>query len=412
MVVTLDPPAAETASTPKKRGGGPRTLSGRNRSRENSVKSSLQSKVVFSADMAARILERNWILDSEHYPKTRYQQMLIADMALSKARIDRCAELQIENENRYIDRTLDYYEHDQRERALKLRKRLSRDPEGIGHALSGFKQGVELKISLWQGLASALVHNGDWDEQQRQLSLDLCEVPIVLRVGLPLLRGTVDQATMAATAAREIARLNDLLENWLDEQNEYSHDDALKGLAPEFDPTTKRLQRYERMSIRDYEKAFAEFQRVKAEGEARCKEGYVKSTLRAWDRDALITRIMGIKDPPGLLAELADVPPPTRLVADAPASPVAVIDAAPPAADAAPVITTTPTTAVEEPPTAEGAPSHAEGESGIESPTLDTRQDSTNPPSAEPVAKAPLSRRARKLHQKRLREGAKRKAGG
>ena len=240
---------------------------------------------------------------------------------------------------------------------LKLLKRLSRDPDGIGHALSGFKQGVELKISLWEGLASALVHNGDWDEEQRRLSLDLREVPIVLRVGLPLLRGTVDQATMAATAAREIARLNDLLEDWLDEQNEYSHDDALKGLAPEFDPTTKRLQRYERMSIRDYEKAFAEFQRVKAEGEARCKEGYVKSTLRPWDRDALITRIMGIKEPPGLLAELADAPPPTRPVADAPAPPVAVVDAAPPAADAAPVTTTTPTTAVDEAPAADESPS-------------------------------------------------------
>ena len=105
MVVTLDPPAAETASTPKKRGGGPRTLDGRNRSRENSVKSSLRSKVVFSTDMAGRILERNWILDSQFHPKTRYEQMLIADMALAKARIDRCAELLIDNENRYIDRT-------------------------------------------------------------------------------------------------------------------------------------------------------------------------------------------------------------------------------------------------------------------------------------------------------------------
>ena len=139
----------------------------------------------------------------------------------------------------------------------------------------------------------------------------------MLRVGLPLLRGTVDQAAMAATAAREIARLNDLLDDWLDEQNEYSHDDALAGLAPEFDPTTKRLQRYEKMSQRDYDKALAELKRVKAEGEARCKEGYVKSTLRAWDRDALITRIMAIKDPPGLRAELADAPPPIRPVADA-----------------------------------------------------------------------------------------------
>ena len=43
------------------------------RSRENSVKSSLRSKVVFSKDMASRILERNWTLDAQFHP--RYKHM-------------------------------------------------------------------------------------------------------------------------------------------------------------------------------------------------------------------------------------------------------------------------------------------------------------------------------------------------
>ena len=55
--------------------------------------------------------------------------MLVADMALAKARVDRSAELQTENENRYIDRTVDYWEQDQHERALKLWKRIGQDPE-------------------------------------------------------------------------------------------------------------------------------------------------------------------------------------------------------------------------------------------------------------------------------------------
>ena len=126
MEVTLDPPAAPAEASPapgpaaRKRGGGPRTLSGRMRSRENSVKSSLRSKVIFSKDMAGRILDRNATLDEEFNPKTRYELMLVADMALAKARADRSAELQTENDNRYIDRTVDHWEQDQHERTEAL----------------------------------------------------------------------------------------------------------------------------------------------------------------------------------------------------------------------------------------------------------------------------------------------------
>ena len=55
------------------------------------------------------------------------------------------------------------------------------------------------------------------------------------------------------------------------------------------------------MSKRDYDKAFAELMRVKAEGEARFKEhGLTSTTLRAWDVDSLIGRLKGIQNPPGL----------------------------------------------------------------------------------------------------------------
>jgi len=223
------------------------------KSRENAVKSSLRSKLVFSKDMVTRILERNRILDSQFRPETRYELMLIADMALAKARMDRAAELQVENEDRYIDRTINYWDHDQETRALKLRARLSRDPERVAHALSGFKQGADLMITAWQGLAGSLEVTGDWDEEQRQLSLDLRGVPHVLRVGNWLFPPTVDKAMLAATAAREIARLQAKKDEWLDEHDEYSQDDALSGLAPEDDPTTRRLRRYEAMAKRDYD---------------------------------------------------------------------------------------------------------------------------------------------------------------
>ena len=69
MVELLDPPVAETQSTPQKRGGGPRSLIGRMRARENAVGESLFSKVVFSRKMAIRILDRNALLTSQCTPK-------------------------------------------------------------------------------------------------------------------------------------------------------------------------------------------------------------------------------------------------------------------------------------------------------------------------------------------------------
>ena len=68
----------------------------------------------------------------------------------------------------------------------------------------------------------------------------------------------MDKATLAATAAREIAGLKAKKDEWLDEHDEYHQDDTLSGIAPEDDPTTKRLRRYEAMAKRDYDKAFAE----------------------------------------------------------------------------------------------------------------------------------------------------------
>ena len=415
MVQLVDPPPTEAQAPPRKRGGGPRSVQGRMRSRENAIKSSMRSKVVFSKDMASRILERNRILNAQFRPQTRYELMLIADMALARARMDLAAELQVENEDRYIDRTIDYWDHDQETRALELRAKLSRNPERIAHALSGFKQGADLMINAWKGLAASLQVTGDWDEQQRELSLDLRGVPRVLRVGNWLFPPTVDQAMLAATAAREIARLQAKKDDWLDEHDEYNQDDALSGVFPEDDPTSKRLRRYEAMARREYDKAFAELTRVKAEGEARFKEIGVTSTLRPWDVDCLVERLEGILHPPEPGAEVQDTRPPDRRgdegtpVAKAPAP--AVADPAP--ATVAPAPSTPPPVAVK---TDDASASHRDRPAGV------APARSTTPPAtvtiapakvtlAEDVKPAPLCRRARKELQKRLRKSAQREAG-
>jgi hypothetical protein len=335
--------------------------------------------------------------------------MLVADMALAKARVDRAAELQTANEDRYIDRTVDYWEHDQQERALKLWKRIGRDPQTIACKLSGFKQGVERMISAWEGLAAAVRETGDWDDAQRSLSLDLRGLDPVLRRGNSLLAGKVGPETMAATAAGEIARLRSRLDDWLDDQNEYAQDNALAGLAPEADATTKRLQRYERMAQREYDKALAELRLVRAGAQAQGNSGRDTSTPRAWDVDALIARIQTIHDAPGVRTETPESPA-SRRQPDA--------DPPPPPGAAAPAAAVVDATAA----TAGAIETPSESEVAIESlddiVAADLRADDSPAGAVDAddsmdlvvETKAPLSRRARKLLQKRLRDAARRDA--
>jgi hypothetical protein len=429
MVPTLDPPVEQAQAPPKKKGGGPRTLSGRMRSRANAVKSSLRSKVVFSADMASRILERNSVLEDQFDPQTRYEQMLVADMALAKARIDRSAELLTANEDRAVDRTLNYWEHDQEARALKLKKRLARDPEGIAHALSGFKQGAELLIRDWQGLAVAIETTGDWNEDQRSLALDLLGVSHVLRVGNGLFPPTLDKATLAQTAAREIARLAARKDTWLDEHDEYNQDDTLQGLDHDENATTKRLKRYENMAKRDYDKAFAELTRVRAEGETRSQESEFSEDLRGWDSDSLIKRIKDLNYPPGLDAEMDEMMGliPRSGAGSSMANEPEVKDSSTAVGLWTRSLFKRETTTAGSQKIPDECPSPAPAddaevtdESPCEEPaTVAPARSFTVPlsivpppaPRVEDAQKRPLTRRARKLLEKRLRESAKREAG-
>ena len=410
MVALIDPPVDAAPTASRKRGGGPRTPRGRMRSRENSVRESFRSKVVFSRHMASRILDRNLHLQNAFHPKTRYELMLIADMALAKARIDRANELQIENANRYIGRTACLWDHDQKMRALEMRKRLAKDPARIQHRLSGFKQGVELLISEWSGLAAALEATGEWDESQKSLSFDLRGVWPELRVGDSLFPPTVEKATLAATAAREIARLREMKETWLDALDEEQQDDALEGLAPDDDATTKRLRRYERMSIRDYDKAHAELLRVQADREERFKHTGFQTTLRAWDVDCLLERLKAIQDPPVAADDIEAGTPPARRCGEVAPPPVANSPVSRGVSEARGTVASAHVTSpiVTKPETAAAAVSPSESDAQAVTTTVISapRPGSViDLPAAVPTR--PASRRARKTLQKRLRERAR-----
>src|SRR5262249_16440025 len=150
-------------------------------SRRNSTKGSLRAKVVFTQDMAARIVERTRTFTAQYKPRNYYESMLIYYMAIAKAKLDRCQELAIEDYSRCVLRALHFWDDDQEARALEIAKNLERHPERTVQALRSCKKGAELMITYWSGLADAAGTNGGWDEAQERMAYDLLAVRVKLR---------------------------------------------------------------------------------------------------------------------------------------------------------------------------------------------------------------------------------------
>src|SRR5262249_19360175 len=136
-----DPAAAESPPPPKGR-GGVRTQDGKRSARGNAVKDSLRSKVVFTPAMAAAIAVLKQIFTTQFQPQTEYEQMLISDMAIAKAKLDHAGELLLLDGERVVERAVDFWDVDQTASALAISRSLSRNPERTVHTLGNTKKGA------------------------------------------------------------------------------------------------------------------------------------------------------------------------------------------------------------------------------------------------------------------------------
>src|SRR5262245_25861839 len=98
----------EGSAGARKGPGGVRSEAGKRASRANAVKDSLRSKVVFTPEVAALVVERTKIFTEEYRPQTEHERMLISDMAIAKARFDRAQELLALDEHRRMLRVLEF----------------------------------------------------------------------------------------------------------------------------------------------------------------------------------------------------------------------------------------------------------------------------------------------------------------
>lgn len=176
--------------------------------------------------------------------------------------------------DRVVERVLDYWEDDRRTWALNLAARLAADPARVAHKLALKKQGAEHMIGLWEGLAKALESQPDWDEEQRKLASDLLGVRPELRSAKAPLPPAGDTAALAALAAKEIERLRKDVEERLEQDNESAQFYTLAGMPVEPDALTKLLERYRKGFRNEYDRALAELLRVRgAAGPGQARPG-------------------------------------------------------------------------------------------------------------------------------------------
>src|SRR5262249_22805728 len=125
--------AAEPAAKP--RGGGPRTVEGRNASRRNGMKDGLASEVVFPEELQVRIDCRTAQFDAQFAPRNDYESLLVGRMGVAQGKIDHCDNLIATEEKRVADRVATRWDHDREEDVDRLAQQLARNPSRVARAL-------------------------------------------------------------------------------------------------------------------------------------------------------------------------------------------------------------------------------------------------------------------------------------
>jgi hypothetical protein len=253
-----DPATAQSENPQAGPGGGAASTSTGSGSRANAFDHGLRAKIVFSDEMAQAILERTKMLEEQFLPEGEYENSSIHDMAVARVKLDIAADLLVARADRVVNRARGFWDFDRRERALKLLRRLPKNPAYLAHKLAGTKQGALLMVERWEGLAQAAQGAGDWDDAQRQLAHDLLGTALELRTSTSALPPAGAGAALAALAARQIACLHTAIDQVLGSQDAQDRANTIAGFRLADDDETRCLRRYESMARRDYNRAHAE----------------------------------------------------------------------------------------------------------------------------------------------------------
>ena len=179
-------------------------------------------------------------------PASPDAEFLYTQLVVASVRIDRCqAEQAILGDYQARRAQLSWLE-DRAFAAETLGATLARKPPLVSRRLRRSLQGCNWLIDRWTALSRILDAGDEWTQAQRSLAYDLLGTPPEFRdEGPPTLDGSP-----APLVARELARLEQLKTDSLEELDAYERAAALAGLEVEPSPALNRLKRYEAACLR------------------------------------------------------------------------------------------------------------------------------------------------------------------
>jgi len=243
---------------------GPKTAEGKDASRRNALKHGLAAeKLVLPAEEGEVIAARIVAWTPALQPKDAYDHWLVEEVVVNSVRIDRCHVQENALRTRQADRAALSWDADRESEAEELGGKLAKSPAIVAGKLRRTKQGCQWLISRWIGLGNILGGNGEWNESQKRLALDLLGTPAELREGPTPLDGD-----RAALVREQVARLATRKAEALDELDAQERADAEVGLGPDRDKAIALTRRYEAACLRRLQSAQAQLKAKKGRGAA------------------------------------------------------------------------------------------------------------------------------------------------
>lgn len=271
MTSLLQAPQAESVPAPSKRAvanrlnakksTGPKSEAGKAASRRNALKTGFAGKGdvlpdEVRHDVRARI--ESWT--ASYDPQTQEQKELVEQGATAAALRDRCwAELE-QARLRAAERAATTWDEDRTREAEALAARIGTAPALTVARLRLSLHGVKKLHSLWTELGRRLELDQDWNDDQRELALDLLGVHAVFRdeaspVDLPGADPDARMDRRLDVVVEELLKLENALEGGLAELDSLDRQLLASGSLTDLDPDVRRLARYESSLTRRAEQA-------------------------------------------------------------------------------------------------------------------------------------------------------------
>ena len=224
---------------------GPKSEEGKAVSRMNSTTHGLTATTVALASydpdlVAQRVATWNEI----RRPATSHERWLVEQLALATIRIDQSRLEEDCLRTQTSQRAATCWDEDRQFNAEELAGKLARNPALIVAKLRGTLHGSIWLVERWESLEQVAME-GEWDEKQRALALDMLGVSIEFRGSSKRLLGGPDGESQVVIARREIERIEAAIQSGLAYIDEREQKMAEEGVSLSVSAPARLLRRYE-----------------------------------------------------------------------------------------------------------------------------------------------------------------------